>query len=223
MALDEDVFELLAPPHVAADRKRTQRIAVVALAPGDEILALILAGFLEILLGQLERGLDRLGAAGDVVDLADPLGRRIDQQRGQRLGRLVGEKGRVRIGQLIDLLLDRLDHLRMAVPKAGHGGTATGVDIALAGGVDQIDPLAADGERHFGAWIAVEYFSHLKFSRSRPGASPLPGRFHSGGSDPTGDRSGSPSLRSFSRNADSLVSLRAAAAATSFASRPVQS
>ena len=47
------------------DRKRAERIAVIALAPRDDMAALGLADLDEILARHLERRLDRLGAAAD--------------------------------------------------------------------------------------------------------------------------------------------------------------
>ena len=90
--IDEDRLELFAPPQIAANRQRAQRIAVVALQPRDEMTPLRLADFKKKLPRQLQGGLDRLGPSGYEIDLLDPLGCLIDQQRGQTFGRFVGEK-----------------------------------------------------------------------------------------------------------------------------------
>src|SRR5205814_1837558 len=64
VTLDQDRRELLAPPCIAADRQRTQGVAVIALAPGDKVAALAFATLHEILPRHFERRLDRLRPAG---------------------------------------------------------------------------------------------------------------------------------------------------------------
>src|SRR6185312_16090500 len=66
MRLDQQRRERLALPGAAADGERAGGDAVIALPPRDEMTALRLADFDEILSRQLERGLDRLGAAADI-------------------------------------------------------------------------------------------------------------------------------------------------------------
>ena len=90
--IDQQRRELLAPPGVAADCQRTQRIAVVALPPGDEMPALRLAGLDEVLSRHLQRRLDRLGSARHEVGVADARRRILHQQVGQFLGRWVVKK-----------------------------------------------------------------------------------------------------------------------------------
>src|SRR5262249_50285455 len=60
---DQKGGKLLALPLSAADRERTERDAVIALASRDDVSPLRLAAFDEILAREFERGLDRLGAA----------------------------------------------------------------------------------------------------------------------------------------------------------------
>ena len=100
--LGQQRLELAAPPGVAADRERAQRVAVIALPPRDEPAALGLADLDEVLARHLERRLDRLGAAGDEVDPVDAGGRARDQMVGQLLGRLAGEEAGVGIGQPLE-------------------------------------------------------------------------------------------------------------------------
>ena len=57
---DQQGLELLAPPRVAAHRERAERVAVIGLAPADDVRALWLAFLDEVLARELERGLDRL-------------------------------------------------------------------------------------------------------------------------------------------------------------------
>ncbi len=87
------------PPLVAADRERAQRVAVVALAARDEVRALRLADLDEILARELERGLDRLRAAGDEIDVRHAVGCVRDEMVGQLLGDRRGEEARVRVGE----------------------------------------------------------------------------------------------------------------------------
>ncbi|MCY1557259.1 hypothetical protein D9M68_940960 [compost metagenome] len=64
------------------------------------------------------------------------------------------------IGELADLLADRLDHGCVAVPQAGHGRTAAGIQVALALAVDQVGAVAPDGGRVALGEAAVEYVAH---------------------------------------------------------------
>ena len=61
--VDEHFLVGLAPPHVAAHRKRADGIAVIALAARDEARARRVAALQVILARHLQRRLDRLGAA----------------------------------------------------------------------------------------------------------------------------------------------------------------
>ena len=56
-----------APPGVAADGQRAQRVAVIALAARDDVAAAGLPDFDVVLPRHLQRGLDNLGAAGDEI------------------------------------------------------------------------------------------------------------------------------------------------------------
>ena len=127
--VDQQRRELRAPPLVAADRERAQRVAVVALPPGDEVRALRLPDLDEVLARHLERRLDRLRAAADEVDVAHAGGRVRDQLVGQRLGDLGGEEARVRVGEPVDLRVHRREHVGVAVAEAGHRGAAAGVEV----------------------------------------------------------------------------------------------
>ena len=91
----EQRLELGAAPHVPAGGQSTQRIAVIALPPGDDVVPPGLADLQEVLPRHLERRLDRLGAAGNEVDPVEPDGRRRDQCAGQRLH---GLEGRTELG-----------------------------------------------------------------------------------------------------------------------------
>ncbi len=143
--LDQQRRELLAPPFVAADGERAQRIAVIALLAADEVAPLGLADLDEVLPRHLERCLDRLRAAADEIDVADA-GRRVgDEVAAQLLRDLGGEEARVRVGELVELGVHGGQHVGMAVAEARHRRTARGVDVLLAGRVPDVDALAAHG------------------------------------------------------------------------------
>src|SRR6185312_13359471 len=67
---------IAAPPRrMAADRERADGVAVIGLAPRDQPRALLLADLEEILARELERRLDRLGAALYEEHLVEVAGR----------------------------------------------------------------------------------------------------------------------------------------------------
>ena len=159
--LHEQRPEHLAPRHIAAHGERAERVAVVALAPRDEAMARGPAGFHEVLARQLERGFVGLRSAGDIVDLGHAVRRAGNQVVGQGLRGFAGEERGVRVGQPVELVLDRLDHRRMVVPEAGHGGPGGGVQIALAVAVDDVEALAADRDRIGLLGVAVKDVAHV--------------------------------------------------------------
>ncbi len=118
MGLDQQRFELRAPPGIAADGQRAQRVAVIALAPRDHMPALGLASLDEILARHLERRLDRLRTAAHEIDMAQSGRGVLDQAVGQALGGFGGEKARMRIGDHLELFAHRGEHVGMAVAEA---------------------------------------------------------------------------------------------------------
>ena len=58
--------------------------------------------------------------------------------------------------ELVELRLDGIDHIGVAVAQARHRRAARRIEIALAGLVDQVDTLAADGARHGVGKLAME-------------------------------------------------------------------
>ena len=66
----------------------------------------------------------------------------------------------MRIGELVELGMQRGEHVRMAVAEARHCGAARGIDVAASVGVDQFDALAADRGRIVGADLAVKDSCH---------------------------------------------------------------
>ena len=122
------------------------------------------AGLDEILPRHLERRLDRLRAAGHEVDPLDALGRARDQVIGQLLGGLAREEARVGVGEPVQLVLDRLDHARMAVAEAGHGSATAGIEVAPAGPVDERAAVTGDRDRVVVLKLAMEDVAHRLWS-----------------------------------------------------------
>ena len=65
--------EGLFAPGVSADSEGGERVAVIALTPGDEARALGLANLEAILPGQFQRRFDRFGAAGNEIHPVDSI------------------------------------------------------------------------------------------------------------------------------------------------------
>ena len=175
MRLDQERREGRTLPFVAAGRQRAQRIAVIALAPGDHVAALRLAALGEILPRHLERRFDRFRSAAHQVGVADAVGGVGDQAVGEPFGNLGGEEAGMGIGKPVELLVQGRRHRGMAVAQAGHRGTTRRVDVALAGGVDDLDALAAGRDRQGSADLAMQDMGH---AFSRPGSlAPRRGRW----------------------------------------------
>src|SRR5262249_57420527 len=90
-----------------ADRGGAGCDAVVARAARDQIAALRLATFDEILARQLECRLDRLRSAADVEDVIEPHWRTRDEVVGKLLGGLRCEEARVRVFKMVELRAHR--------------------------------------------------------------------------------------------------------------------
>jgi hypothetical protein len=156
----QDRREGLAPPRVAAHRQRAQRVAVVALAPRDEVRALRLADLHEILARHLQRRLHRLGAAAHQVHVAHALGRGADQLVGQLLGHFAGEEAGVRVGQPVDLRVHGGQHLGVRMAERRHRRAARGVEVFAALGVADVHAVGAGGNGRGLAKVAVEDVRH---------------------------------------------------------------
>ncbi len=111
--LDQKRSELLAPPFIAADGQRAKRVAVIALLSRDKMLPFRLTLLDEILPRKLERRLDRFRTAADKIDLTDTLWCVSDQIVRQLFGDARREETGMRIGELVDLLMHRGQHVRM--------------------------------------------------------------------------------------------------------------
>ena len=175
---DQHGLELGAPPAVAAGRQRPQRVAVVALPAGDDVAPLWLAYLQEVLPRELDGGFHRLGAAGDEVHAADARRCALDQHLGELLGRLGGEEAGVGIGDAVELRLDGVEHVAVAVPEAGDGRAATGVEIAPALRVHEVHALAAGDDGQVGLGVTGEHvggFHGCLLGRARDRRCPVAG------------------------------------------------
>ncbi len=92
--------------------------------------------------GEPQRGLDGLRTAGEHLDAGEPLGRDGSEQV-EKLGPRLGGEAAER--QPLDLALERLDVVRMAVADAAHRDAGDEVDVLVAVLVDQ---RAVDATRH---------------------------------------------------------------------------
>ena len=166
--IDQQRPELRASPLVAARRKRPHRIAVIALLAGDDAAARRLALLHEILPREFQRRLHRLRSARHQIDPVEIARRMLDQQIGQRFGRLRGEKAGMRIGQLVKLRLDGLDHRPVAVPKTGNSRPARGIKILLAARIREVTAHPRDGDRRQVSGMAGKDMGH-RFLHLRAG------------------------------------------------------
>src|SRR5258707_15782562 len=89
-----------APPGVSACSQRPKRIAVVALATGDEALALRLTAFDKILSRQLDAGFDCLRPAADEVGIGEAAKFIAEEAVGERLCRRRCEEAGMGIGEV---------------------------------------------------------------------------------------------------------------------------
>src|SRR5207237_9544903 len=109
---------------------------------------------------ELERRLDRLRTAGNEVDVRDARRRMGHEVISELLGHRGREEARVRIGDSVDLLVHRPDHVRVAVPKAGDRRATRSVEVFAPSRVDDADPASACGEREARAQTAMENMAH---------------------------------------------------------------
>ena len=160
MGLDQQRLELGAAPAVAAGGERAQRVAVEALAPGDEPGAPRLAPFDEVLACHLERGLNGLRAAADEEHLVEVARRAVGQLFRQPFDRTVGEIAGMGEGDLLQLFGNRPLHPAVRVAQAGNRSAAAAVEIFPAVGIVDVDALAMGNRRHGARERAMENVGH---------------------------------------------------------------
>ena len=139
------------PHHVAAGRQRAKRGAMIRLPPSDNLGSGGLTDLQEILPRQLDRRLGPLGPRGAEPGTAQAPRFRVQDDRRQILGRLVGERAGVRIGHRSRLPPDRLGHPAVAMTEACDRRPTRGIDDRPPVRGVQIDPLATCRDRRDGA------------------------------------------------------------------------
>ena len=157
---DQKGLELRAPPGVAADSERAERIAVIALPSCDDVAALRLADLDEKLARHFERGLHRLRTAAHQIDVAQARRSVLDQAVGEAFGGLGGEESGMRIGEGVELFMHRGEHVRVPVAKARDGRAARRVEVPAPVSVKNLDPRAENRDRHVYCCGAVKYIRH---------------------------------------------------------------
>ena len=134
----------------AGDREGALRRPVVGDRPADHLVLVVLAGELEVVLGELPRGLDGLAATGGEEDPVE-VARRV-------VGHPLGELDRVGVGvgpdrherQPFGLLRGGLGQLRAPVAELAHEQAGEPVEVALPVDVVDVGTLAADDDRNLG-------------------------------------------------------------------------
>ena len=92
-------------------------------------MALRLTDFQVILASELDCRLHRLGTTGNQVNAVEITRCVLNQQVGQRFGGVAGEKTGMGKFHSIELGLDRVVDLRIAMAEAGNRGTAGAIEI----------------------------------------------------------------------------------------------
>ncbi len=111
-------LELFATPHIAANRKRAQRIAMIGLAARNHVFPVRLPDLKEILPRHFKRRLCRLGPARNEIRLCHAFGGMGYKVLGQFFHRIGGKETRMGIGNLINLGMHGGTHRRVGMPKA---------------------------------------------------------------------------------------------------------
>ena len=132
-----EAFEIFL---LAAGGERRQRAAVEGALEGDDAVALRLAAHRLVLARHLDRAFHRLGAGiGEEHHVGEA-------RRAQPLGQPLGLGDAVEVGdvpELLGLLGERLDQVRMGVAERVDRDAGGEIEIALAVGRDQPRALAA--------------------------------------------------------------------------------
>ena len=136
----------LAPGQV----ERAQGVAVIAAPAGVDDPALRLAAGEVIGAGQLERGLDRLGAARHRVDRRIVDGQVASDLAGVRLERLGRERAAVRVGQASGLVRHRRRDLAAAVADVDHDRATGGIEVLAPVRVADRRAVRLDRDRRLG-------------------------------------------------------------------------
>ncbi len=158
--VDEQRRELLAAPLVAAHGERSERVAVVALAPCDEQRPLGLADLDDMLARELQGGFDSLRSAGHEIGVGEACRSVLGQVVGEGFCNLAREEARVCIGQLVDLRVHGGQHVGLRVAEARDGGSSARVDVSATLLVDDVDAFGARRDGRRGPKAAVNDMGH---------------------------------------------------------------
>src|SRR5689334_4377122 len=90
-----------------------------------------------------------------------------DQVIGETLRHFRGEEAGMGIGDGVELFAQCGNHVGMAMTEARDGGTARGIEIAAAFGVDDLDAAPADRDARRRAGLAMQDVSHGLAPRGR--------------------------------------------------------
>lgn len=167
----EDRIVDLPARGVPPDTERAERVAVIAVAAGDETVPLRLSGFDEILARDLERRLHRLRPTADEVDVRKIARSRLDEMRGKFLLHGGREEGRVRVGQIIELADDRRPYIGIRMTERRHGSTGGGVDVHAPVRIDDANSLATNRHGRCRPEVTVDHAA-----QDRPASAPAPPR-----------------------------------------------
>src|SRR5438270_12722890 len=146
---------------------------MLALAAGDEALALRLATFDKILPRELDAGFDRFRPAADQISISEAARFIADQPLGQFLRRLRREKPRMGISKLRGLPGDGLDHAGMLMSETGNRGAAGAVENPPAILGNQPYSVAADG---LGRLLAQASMQHTAVAQAHE-VQPFPAKY----------------------------------------------
>jgi hypothetical protein len=105
---------------------------MIALSSGDEIFALRLTDFDEILARHFHGSLNCFGSTGEKVNLAQRPGSPTHQELRQLFGNIGRKKTGMSVGQHIQLGFNRVEYKLIAVAQAGNCSTAGSVEIFFA-------------------------------------------------------------------------------------------
>src|SRR5438477_12403841 len=83
-----------------------------------------------------------------------------DQMIGKLFGNVRGEKAGVRVRDLVDLLVHRTGDIGMTVSQATHRSAAGGIDVSLAGRIEDEYPVPGRRPRQRPAKLTVKNAAH---------------------------------------------------------------
>ncbi len=132
---------------VAGHGERAQGGAVIAGLTADHGDAGRLSDRERVLASELDRGLRRLGAAGDEEGAIEAGPGELADQIGESDVGLALEEPGIGEGDVLGLRVHGLEHAAIAVAEITDDGTGRGVEIATPRHVPEIDALAAGDRR----------------------------------------------------------------------------